>query len=105
MIQITPTIQISNGKNKFHIPTSTILNLIIPDIWSNVLYYYQSIEPLTVGNFNNEYYGYRLVTKEECETIEFIKLFELYLHPLRGKEGVYDLDGFIAMDNINGSYL
>ena len=104
-IIFTPTIQISNGKIQFHIPTNTILDLIIPDIWGNIFYYYQSIEPLTIGNFDGEYYGYRLVTNEECKINEFIKLFNSYSFLKENIDNGSGLYTFISMDNINGSYL
>ena len=95
-LKITPqtinTITNSNDQSIFEFPANTILDKILPDLWTLITNYYYCDKPLAFGNYTTNP-EYRLITQEECETKDFKQLFlNCYYH----NKGIYCLNDFTA---------
>lgn len=61
------------GKLIFRFVNGTLLDNIVFDLWQIIIKNFNSV--FAVGKHNREYVNYRLITKKECETCSFTKLF------------------------------
>lgn len=55
-----------NGNKLFEFPCDTILDKIIPDLWSDVVKY-MNYNPFAFGVYGQTYPGYRIMKKKEFE--------------------------------------
>mgnify|MGYP003388057051 CR=1 FL=1 len=79
----------SNNQEIFSVPSHTLLDKILPELWSPIINYYYHHRPFVIGGWKPKYNGYRMITQPECETDDFKKLFEEYREI---NKGLYSMD-------------
>lgn len=72
----------------FEFPENTLLDNILPDLWSEILKY--QVVPFIIGDPNLTYPGFHLISKDEF--LDCVDDIMEYYHSNKGISNVFDLD-------------
>lgn len=89
------------GEVLFVYPANTVLDLIIPDLWPNIINNIHN-DLFAIGKHDKMYPDYHLVTKDECYSPKFIYIFKDYCQKNNGIISMDDLlPGVLTCDENN----
>ena len=86
----------SNNQKIYNFPANTVLDNILPDLWSKIIEYYYHHKTFAFGTEKTKKSNYRQVGRREFKTAGFKKLFsECYF----GYNGLHCLSNLILTEN------